>query len=192
MAISFIYIIDVVVRLIGLGWRSYRANGWNVFDMVVAAGSFITTLIVRFDSGNGYAIQQLQKLFLVSIAFKLVQRMNSLNKLFKTAMYVALSTIESSWKLTPLQQGKLTSHHQLAWPMAHSFPVLCHPLCRGFRLDQVALWRNQEHELYIYRQGSCDACFHEYRVSPLSAAMMILANQALTTYREGWNQYMHD
>jgi hypothetical protein len=38
---------------------------------------------------SGYVIDQLQKLFLVSIAFKLVQRMNSLNKLFKTAVYVA-------------------------------------------------------------------------------------------------------
>lgn len=79
------YIIDVIVRFIGLGWTSYFANGWNYFDVLVSVGSFVTTLIVRFG-GIGFAVQQLQKLFLVSIAFKLVQRTNSLNKLFKTAV----------------------------------------------------------------------------------------------------------
>lgn len=89
LALMFIYILDVFVRSFGLGWRSFRANGWNVFDIVVASGSFITTFAVRFGS-SGYAMQQLQKLFLVSIAFKLVQRTNSLNMLFKTAVYVFL------------------------------------------------------------------------------------------------------
>jgi voltage-dependent calcium channel len=85
LVITCIYIIDVVVRFVGLGWTSYRANGWNLFDIIVTLGSFATTLIVRFGQ-NGFVAQQLQKLFLVSIAFKLVQRTNSLNKLFKTAV----------------------------------------------------------------------------------------------------------
>jgi len=85
LVITFIYLIDVFVRFFGLGWRSFRANGWNIFDTIVAGGSFITTLIVRFGS-SGFVTQQLQKLFLVSIAFKLVERTNSLNKLFKTAV----------------------------------------------------------------------------------------------------------
>jgi len=59
------------------------------FDLVVATGSFITTLAVRFGN-SGFATQQLQKLLLVSIAFKLVQRTNSLNMLFKMAVYVSL------------------------------------------------------------------------------------------------------
>lgn len=87
LALMSIYLIDVAVRWYGLGWRSFRANGWNLFDIVIAFGSFVTTLVVRFGSTN-FAIQQLQKLFLVSIAFKLVQRANSLNMLFKTAVYV--------------------------------------------------------------------------------------------------------
>nr|GAT59750.1 predicted protein [Mycena chlorophos] len=85
LASTSIYILDVLVRLFGLGWKSFRANGWNVFDILIAGGSFITTLIVRFGT-IGFAVQQLQKLFLVCIAFKLVERTNSLNKLFKTAV----------------------------------------------------------------------------------------------------------
>ncbi|KAG6853799.1 hypothetical protein C0991_001249 [Blastosporella zonata] len=80
-----IYMLDVSVRMFGLGWKSFRSDGWNLFDVVVAGGSFITTLVVRFGS-SGFITQQLQKLFLVSIAFKLVQRNNSLNMLFKTAV----------------------------------------------------------------------------------------------------------
>ncbi|CDO68509.1 hypothetical protein BN946_scf184998.g6 [Trametes cinnabarina] len=83
--VTVIYVVDILVRLFGLGWPSYSANGWNIFDIVVAGGSLITTLIVRFNAG-GFVIQQLQKLFITSIAFKLVQRVNSLNKLFKTAV----------------------------------------------------------------------------------------------------------
>ncbi|KAF7416082.1 calcium channel protein [Pleurotus ostreatus] len=87
LAVTFIYVIDTVVRCFGLGWRSFRANGWNLFDIVVAWGCFTTTLIVRFQPDTAsFAVQQLDKLFLVSIAFKLVQRSDSLNKLFKTAM----------------------------------------------------------------------------------------------------------
>ncbi|KAG5652105.1 hypothetical protein H0H81_006278 [Sphagnurus paluster] len=85
LAIISLYLIDVLVRLFGLGWPSFQANGWNMFDIVVAGGSFITTLIVRFGI-SGFVTQQLQKLFLVSIAFKLVQKSNNLNMLFKTAV----------------------------------------------------------------------------------------------------------
>ncbi|THH14934.1 hypothetical protein EW146_g5467 [Bondarzewia mesenterica] len=83
--ITSVYVLDILVRLYGLGWHSFRANGWNLFDIVVAGGSLITTVSVRVGA-NGYIIEQLQKLFLVSIAFKLIQRMNNLNKLFKTAI----------------------------------------------------------------------------------------------------------
>ncbi|KAI0050088.1 hypothetical protein FA95DRAFT_1487881 [Auriscalpium vulgare] len=83
--VTFMYELDIVVRFYGLGWRSFRANGWNLFDVIVGTGSLLTTISVRVGA-SGYAIEQLQKLFLVSIAFKLVQRMNNLNKLFKTAV----------------------------------------------------------------------------------------------------------
>ncbi|RXW13126.1 hypothetical protein EST38_g12727 [Candolleomyces aberdarensis] len=79
------YILDVLVRLFGLRWRSFKANGWNLLDLAVAHGSFITLLIVQFGH-SGFVINQLQKLFLVSIAFKFVLRTNSLNTLFKTAV----------------------------------------------------------------------------------------------------------
>lgn len=87
LGISLIYSGDVVVRFIGLGFMSFKADGWNLFDVFVAGGSLLTTFIVRGGT-QGYAVTQLQKLFLVGIALKLVQRTNNLNKLFKTAVFV--------------------------------------------------------------------------------------------------------
>jgi hypothetical protein len=105
LALMSIYIIDVLVRWYGLGWRSFRANGWNLFDIIVAFGSFLTTLIV-LSGTTSFVTQQLQKLFLVSIAFKLVQRTNSLNMLFKTAVYVFTSLVEDMQVLKIAQSGR--------------------------------------------------------------------------------------
>ena len=83
LVLTTIYVVDTSIRLYGLGWHSFRANGWNLFDIVVASGSFITTFIVQLNDTN-FVILFLQKFFLVSIASKLVQRVDSLNQLFKT------------------------------------------------------------------------------------------------------------
>ncbi|KAF9810758.1 hypothetical protein IEO21_06809 [Rhodonia placenta] len=90
LIVTVIYSIDTIMRLFGLGWQSFSANGWNLFDVIVAGGSLFTTFILQFRS-TGFVEETLQKLFIISIAFKLVQRTNSLNKFFKTAVYVALS-----------------------------------------------------------------------------------------------------
>lgn len=85
LIVTMIYSIDTIMRLFGLGWQSFNANGWNLFDVIVAGGSLFTTFIVQFRS-TGFVEETLQKLFITSIAFKLVQRTNSLNKFFKTAV----------------------------------------------------------------------------------------------------------
>ncbi|TFK22492.1 high-affinity cell membrane calcium channel [Coprinopsis marcescibilis] len=85
LVLMFLFILDVYVRSYGLRWRSFKANGWNFFDVVFSHGGFITTLLV-VTGVKVFAIQQLQKLFLVGTAFKLIQRVNSLNMLFKTAV----------------------------------------------------------------------------------------------------------
>ncbi|OCF72967.1 high-affinity cell membrane calcium channel [Kwoniella mangroviensis CBS 8886] len=90
LCLTVLYAIDLLIRFYGLGLRSFRANGWNLFDIVVIAGSFATTIPALQAAsaglpGNQVNIQ-LQKLFLVSISLKLVQRISSLNQLFKTSV----------------------------------------------------------------------------------------------------------
>lgn len=126
--------IDILVRFFGLGWQSFKANGWNIFDVVVAGGSFITSLVVTFGTTN-FSIEQLQKLFLVSIAFKLVQRTNSLNTLFKTAMYVYLFSAHFLFVTVP--QGQPTSHCQPFVFVANIVYLLCNPLRGGVQLNKM-------------------------------------------------------
>lgn len=85
LVLTTIYAVDIAVRISGLGLRSFRANGWNIFDVFVVAGSFATTVPIVLGSKN-FAVEQLQKLFLVCIAFKLVQKNSGLNQLFKTSV----------------------------------------------------------------------------------------------------------
>ena len=87
LCLTLLYGLDIVVRLSGLGWKSFSQNGWNLYDVFVVAGTFWTTIPLLVGSESQVAVQ-LQKLFLVSIAFKLVQKNTSLNELYKTAMWV--------------------------------------------------------------------------------------------------------
>lgn len=85
MGFATIFLSDVLIKFVGLGWKSFRANGWNIFDAVVVLGSILTTALL-FIGAAGFEPRQAQKIFLVCIAFKLVQKLDSLNRLFKTAV----------------------------------------------------------------------------------------------------------
>lgn len=90
LVLTVIYAIDLIVRFIGLGWKSWRSNGWNWFDFITILGSFVTTIPALQDQAtdlnSSNATRQVQKLFLVAISLKLVQRLDSLNQLFKTSV----------------------------------------------------------------------------------------------------------
>ena len=85
MGFATIFLADVLMRFVGLGWKSFRANGWNIFDAVVVVGSILTTLLL-YIGARGFEPRQAQRIFLVCIAFELVQKLDSLNRLFKTAV----------------------------------------------------------------------------------------------------------
>lgn len=93
------YALDIVIRLAGLGWRAYKDNWWNLYDLVVVTGTFATTIpLLAPDRDTATGIVQAQKLFLVAIAFKLVQKSNALNQLFRTAV-ASLPAIGSTFAL---------------------------------------------------------------------------------------------
>jgi voltage-dependent calcium channel len=97
LAVSFVYTFDTAVRFLGLGWYAFHASGWNLFDAVISVGSLVTTGISQAKDSVGLVMQQLQKLFMVMIAFKLVQRVDSLNKLFKTVRQVILGLMTTTY-----------------------------------------------------------------------------------------------
>ncbi|EST08271.2 Ion transport domain protein [Kalmanozyma brasiliensis GHG001] len=93
-----IYAFDIVARLLGLGWRSYRENPWNLYDLFVVAGTLATTLPLLAHTSESGVVVQFQKLFLTLVALKLVQKNHALNQLFKTA-FASLPAILSLFLL---------------------------------------------------------------------------------------------
>ncbi|RKP08010.1 Ion transport protein-domain-containing protein [Thamnocephalis sphaerospora] len=76
------YIAEVIIKLYGLGWRKWSKNRWNLFDLVVTLGAAITDFCIIFGISRLQMVQA-QKLFLVAVALRLVQRIDSLQTLFK-------------------------------------------------------------------------------------------------------------
>ncbi|KAI8139587.1 Ion transport protein-domain-containing protein [Fennellomyces sp. T-0311] len=76
-----IYWGEIVIKLLALGWNSFRRNLWNVYDLIVVSGSTITT-IFQFGTDIQQVTLESQKLFMTALCFKLVQRSDSLNQLF--------------------------------------------------------------------------------------------------------------
>jgi voltage-dependent calcium channel len=85
LALAVCLLADPFVKFVGLGWRSFRSNGWNIFDVIVILGSISTTIVTILQPGR-FSVRQAQKLFLVCVAFKLMQKLDGLNQLFKTAV----------------------------------------------------------------------------------------------------------
>ncbi|CAJ0758344.1 19752_t:CDS:10, partial [Entrophospora sp. SA101] len=77
-----IYIIDIVIKITGLGWNVFRSNRWNLFDLVVVTGAAVTNILDLIPNSNIDAIKY-RKIFLILIAFKLFQKSDVLNQLFK-------------------------------------------------------------------------------------------------------------
>lgn len=78
-----LYWLEIAIKLLGLGWNSFRRNLWNLFDLTMVIGSFITAIITLGNPDLQVNIES-QKLFMTALCFKLVQRSDSLNQLFTT------------------------------------------------------------------------------------------------------------
>ncbi|KAI1386973.1 Ion transport protein-domain-containing protein [Hypoxylon trugodes] len=88
---TLIYIANVVIRIVGLGWKRFRRSSWDVFSLLSVFGAFVTSVLLISKTENQTFIQ-LHKYFLVSIVLLLIPRNDALDQLFKTAA-ASLTTI---------------------------------------------------------------------------------------------------
>jgi len=86
LAFTLIYSADIGVRLYGLGFKSFIESWWNLYDVAVVAGTLATTIPLLRPGSNEQINVQFQKIFLTGVAFKLVQKSDSLNQLFGLAI----------------------------------------------------------------------------------------------------------
>lgn len=90
---TLIYIANIVVRVVGLGWFRFRKSSWDLFSLVAVTGAFSTTILFLTNKSQVTYIQ-LHKFFLVALVLMLIPRNDALDQLFKTAA-ASLTTIGS-------------------------------------------------------------------------------------------------
>jgi len=88
---TLFYVANIVVRIVGLGWKRFRRSSWDVFSLVAVFGAFATS-VVLIQRDDNEAFVQLHKGFLVGIVLLLIPRNDALDQLFKTAA-ASLTTI---------------------------------------------------------------------------------------------------
>jgi voltage-dependent calcium channel len=93
LVLSLIYVVNIAVRMVGLGTYHYFRSMWDVYDIVMVTGALGTTVALLAKVNNNVFLQ-FQKLFLVAIAFNLIPKNDALDQLFKTAAS-SLPTIAS-------------------------------------------------------------------------------------------------
>ncbi|KAJ5950888.1 uncharacterized protein N7479_009301 [Penicillium vulpinum] len=84
LAFMVVYVANVLIRLIGLGWHRFSRSSWDLFSLIAVPGAFVTSILDLSYSAS-HVVVELNKLFLVSVALLLIPRNNQLDQLFKTA-----------------------------------------------------------------------------------------------------------
>jgi voltage-dependent calcium channel len=84
LVFTLILTANVLIRITGLSWERFRRSTWDVYSLASVSGSLVTSVLSAILEGNRQ-VDQLQKLFLVSLLFLLIPRNNQLDQLFKTA-----------------------------------------------------------------------------------------------------------
>jgi hypothetical protein len=82
---TVVFGVNIIIRLIGLGWPRFRKSSWDIYSLGAVSGTAISTILVLAFQNDNIAAMRIQRLFLVSIAFLLIPRNNQLDQLFKTA-----------------------------------------------------------------------------------------------------------
>ncbi|KAL2168472.1 hypothetical protein VTG60DRAFT_7274 [Thermothelomyces hinnuleus] len=93
LVFTLIYIVNIIVRIVGLGWTRFRRSSWDLFSLVAVTGAFATSILFLTDR-NQVTYVQLHKFFLVALVLMLIPRNDALDQLFKTAA-ASLTTIGS-------------------------------------------------------------------------------------------------
>ncbi|KAI9814476.1 MAG: calcium channel protein [Thelocarpon impressellum] len=98
LAFTVFYIVNIVIRLVGLTWARFRRSSWDLYSVFAVSGTLVTSVLLLSDYSAQVYIQ-LHKLFLVSIALLLIPRNNQLDQLFKTAAasLTSLGNLLATW-----------------------------------------------------------------------------------------------
>ena len=98
LAFTVFYIVNIIIRIVGLTWTRFRKSSWDLYSLFAVSGTLITTVLLISNFQERVYVQ-LHKLFLVSIVLLLIPRNNQLDQLFKTAAasLASLGNLLATW-----------------------------------------------------------------------------------------------
>lgn len=82
LAFTIIYVIECIIKLLGLGWKKWIRSKWNWFDFLIAF-SALFLLILRFAIPDLWTVR-VERYCLVLAAFRLGEGIDSLQTLYHT------------------------------------------------------------------------------------------------------------
>jgi len=98
MMAALLFLINAVMLLIGQGPRTFIRYKWNIFNLFISSGAFLTTIISFFVNSEN-AFLNFNKLFLVGILTFIIPRSNRLSELlrFASASLPTLISLSFTW-----------------------------------------------------------------------------------------------
>ncbi|KAF7722394.1 calcium channel protein [Apophysomyces ossiformis] len=93
-AFTVIYVVEVIIKCLGLGWKKWTKSKWNWYDGFIA-GSALILLILRFTLSNLWALR-MERYCLVFAAFRLGEGVDALQTLYHTVAMSMPSIIRVS------------------------------------------------------------------------------------------------
>jgi hypothetical protein len=181
LVLATFYLADVLVALLGLGWISFQQNGWRIYDVIVIAGTFGTTIPTMILPGQVTNVTiQFQKFFLVAIAFKLVMKNNELNQLFQTALssLPSIANLMGLWIVFFLVWAILFVEN---FSLTRAGPT---------SLTRYSNYQSLANALVMLAIQSTGSVLFPFMILRLFVLLILLS--FFTFSREGWNAFMHD
>lgn len=98
MMTALLFLINALMLFIGQGARTFIRYKWNIFNLFISSGAFLTTIIAFFVSSEN-AFLNFNKLFLVGILTFIIPRSNRLSELlrFASASLPTLLSLSFTW-----------------------------------------------------------------------------------------------
>ncbi|EEB06350.2 calcium channel Cch1 [Schizosaccharomyces japonicus yFS275] len=98
LVLSFLYVVNIVVKVVGLSFYHYVSSLWNLFDVLITCGNIACNIAVMFRYSDK-SILQLQTIMLVAVTFHLIPRFDSFDQLFKTVVagLPSILSLISTW-----------------------------------------------------------------------------------------------
>ncbi|ORX87533.1 hypothetical protein K493DRAFT_341473 [Basidiobolus meristosporus CBS 931.73] len=94
---ALLFVFEILVRLGGSGFHRWCKNRWNLYDALVTIGVLVT-VVFRIAGFEANSLLQIQKLFLVGIAIRVLHKIESLN----TLLQALVSSLPSILSITGL------------------------------------------------------------------------------------------